>query len=60
MSLVTKIIGATFLLVLFFGAIVLDILNWPTLVYGIPVIGLEVVFFISLMRDLILDTVNSY
>jgi hypothetical protein len=58
MSARTRVIGITFLLLLFFGAIVVDVLNWPNLVYGIPVIGLELAFFGSLFIDLIFDKAN--
>jgi len=58
MSDITKLIGILFLIVLFFGAIIVDVLNWTTLVYGIPVIGLEMAFFISAFFDAISDKVN--
>jgi hypothetical protein len=60
MSTRTIIIGISFLLVLFFGAIVVDVLNWPNFIYGIPVIGLEIAFFISITFDAFLDTENCY
>jgi hypothetical protein len=51
MTIVTKMIGIGFLCTLFFGAIIVDTLDWPSLVYGLPVIGLEIAFFGSVVRD---------
>ena len=48
----TKIIGIAFLLTLVLLAIIVDVFNWHHLVYGIPVILLELMFFVSLGDDL--------
>ena len=58
--MMTKIIGIAFICALFFGAIIVDLLDWPNLVYGIPVIGLEIAFFVSLIRDAIHDAERCY
>jgi hypothetical protein len=55
MTTLTKLIGIAFICYLFFGAIVVDVFNWSNLIYGIPVIVLEIAFCISFIRDEILD-----
>ncbi len=60
MTTITKILGVSFLLTFIFGAIIIDLLNWPNIVYAVPVIGLEIVFFVSLIRDAALEEIRSY
>jgi hypothetical protein len=56
----TKLIGIVFLLFLFIGAIIVDLLNWPNLIHGIPAIGLEIAFFVSVFADAISEKSHSF
>jgi hypothetical protein len=58
MSIRTQLIGIAFICFLFFGAIIVDVLNWPNWLFGIPAILLEFALCGSAGFDLIYNNEN--